>query len=508
MPAQSLQIGEKLNPPEFRTRVPTTHTFLRGAACNTMSNLPRSPTAYQPRASPDGRFPMYADEEMASPPMCGHGILTKLLRKSPGRQTDVPPIMFHVDDSSNESKSCLNPAKQLHILRKNRYEEVTGPLHSPDTQSSSGSEKSKEDTTPLVQNDAGTVLPYLVQFDPNDLQEVMGEQTEDSTYLNRVKQRHLGHNRRQPSWSTSLPVVTEEKSTDSDDLRDEKLRSKSKSAASYHESSSLSDDPTSQSALINLPPQEKNDMLIGMRHLVLKQQMKLAELTEQNSQYRREIRSYQHTLLGMKEDQMTQKDKIGLLTIEKETFEAEAIWLRKKMKEPQSSPESSVVYEDSLASQFQRLMTDQPDQHTYDRKEDNGEFNFQEFTKGLMSDNFLGNILGNKNDANNRTVDQMEPTKDEMTSPRARDPSRAPAAREEREDIHSVGSHLSFEIRSSAYTDSSKEEVALFKSRLDTIQQRRMQRQKGRNINGTSATRSVVRFDDAAKAKAPAAGRE
>jgi hypothetical protein len=448
---------------------------------------------------------MYANEEMASPPMCGQGILTKLLRKSPGRQAVTP--LYHVDsDSSNESKSCLNPVKQLNLLRTNRYEEVTGSLYSPDTQSSSSSDKSKEDTTPLVQNDLGS---YIVQFDPNDLKEVMGDEPEDPTTSNRAKQRSLGHGFRQPSWSTSLPVVTEENSTDSDDLRDEDLRSKSKSASSYHGPSNLSDDPTSQSALINLPPQEKNDMLIGMRHLVLKQQMKLAELSEQNSQYRREIRSYQHTLLSMKEDQMTQKDQIYLLTIEKETFEAEAIWLREKMKEPQSSPESS-AYEDSLASQFQRLMTDPPDRQTDGRKHYHEEYSFREITKGLTSDNFLGNILGSDKDSSNRrTVDQMEPVRDETTAPRARDSSRASPAREEREDVHCAGSQISFETRSSANTDSSKEEVALFKSRLDTIQRRRKHRQQGRNITSASTTRSVVvRFDDTVKTKAPAAGRE
>jgi hypothetical protein len=457
--------------------------LLPQTASNTMSNAPRTPTASQPRASPDGRSQKYADEEMETPPMCGQGILTMLLRKSP---------------------------KQLNLLRTNRYEEVTGSLHSPDTQSSSSSDKSKGDITPHVQNDLGTILPYIVQFDPNDLQAVMGEQPEDATSLNRAKQRSIGHSLRQPSWSTSLPVVTEENSTDSDDLRDDELRSKSKSASFCHDPSNLSDDPTSQSALINLPPQEKNDMLIGMRHLVLKQQMKLAELSEQNSQYRREVRSYQHTLLAMKEDQMTQKDQIGLLTIEKETYEAEAIWLREKMKEPQSSPESS-VYEDSLASQFQRLMTDQPDRQSDGREEDHEECNYREFTKGLMSDNFLGNMLGSDKDSSNngRTVDQMEPVRDEMTSPRARDSSHAPSAREEREDIHSTGSHISCETRSSAHTDSSsKEDVALFKSRLDTIQQRRKHRQQGRNSTSTSTTRSVVRFDDTVKAKAPAAGRE
>jgi hypothetical protein len=450
---------------------------------------------------------MYADEEMVSPPMCGQTLLTKLLRKSPGRQTAAP--VSYNDDSSNESKSCMNPAKQLNLLRNTRYEEVTGSLHSPDTKSSSSSDKSKEDTTPLVYNDQGTILPYIVQFDPKDLREVLGEETEDPNSVHRSKQRSTGYSPRQPSWSTSLPVVTEEKSTDSDDLRDEELRSKSKSASAYHDSSKVTDDPTSQSALINLPPQEKNDMLIGMRHLVLKQQMKLAEFSEQNSQYRREIRSYQHTLLAMKEDQMTQKDQISLLTIEKETFEAEAIWLREKMNASESSPESS-VYEDSLASQFQRLMTDQPDRQTDGRKEDHEEFNFQEFTKGLVSNNVLGNILGSdKDSSNNRTVDQMAPVRDEMTSSRARDSSRAAPVREEREDLHSTGSHTSYDTRSSAYTDSSREEVALFKSRLDTIQQRRMRRQKGRDIISTSSTTRSVRFDDTVKANtAPVAGRE
>jgi hypothetical protein len=445
---------------------------------------------------------MYADEEMASPPMCGHGILTKLLRQSPGRQTAAP--MSPVDDSRNESKSCMNPAK-LNLLRNTGYEEVTESLYSPDTQSSSSSERSKEDRTPLVQNGTGIAPPYIVQFDPKELQEVMaGEQPEDPKSLNRAKQRSIGQSFRQPSWSTSLPVVTEENSTDSDDLRDEEVRSKKKSVSSYHDSSRLSDDPTSQSALINLQPQEKNDMLIGMRHLVLKQQMKLAELTGQNSQYRREIRSYQHTLLAMKEEQMTQKDTIGLLTIEKETFEAEAIWLREKLKAPQSSPESP-VYEDSLTRQFQRLMTDQPD-HQYRQndglKEDDEVFDFQDFKKDLMSDEFLGNIMGNDKDLSSRIVGQTGQIRDETTSPRARDSSRTPPSREDREGIYSAGSHASPETRSSAHADGSKEEVALFKSRLDTIQQRRMHRQKGRNSSST--TRNVVRFDDSANAKAPA----
>jgi hypothetical protein len=50
---------------------------------------------------------------------------------------------------------------------------------------------------------------------------------------------------------------------------------------------------------------KSNDMLIGMRHLVLKQQMKLAELSEQNSQ--RRDSHHQHTYCHVKEDQMTAK---------------------------------------------------------------------------------------------------------------------------------------------------------------------------------------------------------
>jgi hypothetical protein len=472
-----------------------------------MSDFPRTPPASHPRSIPDGRFPMYADEEMASPPMCGQGILTKLLRKSPGRQTPV-------DDNGNESKSCLKPAKQLTLLRTTRYEEVAGGLYSPDTQSSYSSE-SKEDGTQLAQKATGVAPPYFVQFDPKEAEEVMGEHPSEPPTMNRAKQRSVGHNFRQPSWSTSLPVVTEENSTDSDDLRDEEMRAKSRSASSYQDSTKFSDDPTSQSALTSLSPQEKNDMLIGMRHLVLKQQMKLAELSEQDAQYRREIRSYQHTLLAMKEEQMTQRDKIGLLTIEKETFEAEVVWLREKVKAPQPGPESP-VYEDSLTRQFQRLMTDQPDQkyrQTDGQKEEDEDLDFHEFEKGLMSDNFCGNILGEDKDSSSRTVGQMGHIRDEMTSQRACDSSRAPPAREEREGhtttsqracdssralpvreereaIHSTGSS---ETRSSAHTDSSKEEVALFKSRLDTIQQKRRHRQRGRN--STSATRNVVRFD-------------
>jgi hypothetical protein len=462
-----------------------------------MSTVPRLPAASHQRTSPDGSFPMYSDEEMASPPMCGHGIL-KILRKSPIRQP-VAPTVDPVGDSSNESKSCLTPSKKLSLFRTTRYEEIEEyNMRSPDTQSSSSSEKSnKAETTPLFQSskDTATVPTYIVQFDPKELQEVMGEQKKDPRTLNRAKQRSIGqgHGFRPSPWSTSLPVVTEENSIDSDDLRDTEVRAKSKTVSSYHDSSRSPEDPTSQNALVNLPLQEKNDMLVGMRNLVLKQQMKLAELSDQNLKYRREIRSYQHTLLAMKEEQMTQQDQIGTLTIEKETFEAEAIWLRKKMKAlqaPHSAPES-LIHGDSLTTQFQRLMVVHPEQ---DQLEDDKEIEFQEFKKTLLSDKIILDGLMGKAVEFSSALDRTGQARDEVTSSRAYDSRRTPVFKK-RESTQSHGSYsTSSETRSSSEgSNGSNEEVALFKSRLDSIQQKRIHRRQGRH---KSTSRNTVRFDN------------
>jgi hypothetical protein len=427
-------------------------------------------------ASPEGSFPMYAEEEVKSPQMCGHGVLTRILRKSPGRSPARRPAQASPLLEENESKSCMGVGS-----RNSRYTDLAESVHSRDTESFSSSEKSQGDKR-VLQGNPDSVLPYTIQFDPNDLKEVMGDQKKDPKTLSRAKQRASGPGFRPSPWSTNLSVVNEEGSVglSFDDSETKSIKHVLSSGEGVD--ILVGGDVKKQ--------QQNNDMLTGMRNLILKQQKVLAQLSSENTQYRREIRSYQDVLLQMKENQTSQKDKMDLLTFEKETYEAETVWLREQLKSPERKilQQSHVVQLDPLTQQFQKLMMDPPvhtqlyveDKEEEENEEEDNEF--QKFKKALMSDEIVTNILSDAMGFSDKMREKMVQDRDDEAT-RARDTRGS-----DRDGMRSP--ELSFESRS-VYTDTSKgskEDVALFKTRLETIQQRRKLRQTGRSP-------TIVRFD-------------
>lgn len=123
-------------------------------------------------------------------------------------------------------------------------------------------------------------------------------------------------------WSTNLPVVTEERSFEMED---------SSSIASGTQS--LKDEvetPKNNGRTFSSP--ERNEMLLAMRQLVLKQQAALSEMAEENKHYRRDLQECRKLLQLAKEAYTKQQRQVDSFMVEKESTEAEVLWLREEVK--------------------------------------------------------------------------------------------------------------------------------------------------------------------------------
>ena len=307
-----------------------------------------SPTRSQ-RASRDGTFDQVYDDELSSPPMCGQAVITKILGKSPGRPHQIAPLLD--TDSNRGTKSCISisASKKMATYRNQRYQEVGSP-RSPDTESSSSSEREEPEQTTFMQP-VESLPSFIVQFDPQELRALQEEKLKDSPINKGQNQQTPGQNQQPPMapfsrtslWPSTLSPVTEEQSFELED----------KSHASQSQASrDVVEKPPSDAAL---PSSEKSEKVAAMRKLVLKQQNALQELSKQNSQYRRELGESKNKLLKMQKERSQQQERIVQLIIEKEAIESECVWLREEMKIVRSAvlPKKD---DERLRRKFERLM--------------------------------------------------------------------------------------------------------------------------------------------------------
>ena len=121
-------------------------------------------------------------------------------------------------------------------------------------------------------------------------------------------------------WSTNLPVVTEERSFEVEDS----------SITSGGQSLKEEGEPPKNIRSYSSP--ERNEMLLAMRQLVLKQQAALSEIAEENRHYRRELQECRKLLTLAKEAYTKQQRQVESFTLEKESSDAEVMWLREEVK--------------------------------------------------------------------------------------------------------------------------------------------------------------------------------
>ena len=73
-------------------------------------------------------------------------------------------------------------------------------------------------------------------------------------------------------------------------------------------------------------------VLVAMRDMILQQQENLQSLADKNKKYRERLEQSQDRILNMRKDHLDQGDVIKKLQFERESFEAEAVWLREELK--------------------------------------------------------------------------------------------------------------------------------------------------------------------------------
>lgn len=324
--------------------------------------------------------PPNEDDDEATRPMCGHAVFSKvLLKKSSPSPNRVPP------SSSNASpnRNCLVPTHKGPFSRR-RYEEVNRHLlASPeDTESSStnsssddhnnnnnrhqsrnqpGSGARRDATTTRSNRASNTSDSFIVQFvhglegttevgaaaaasgtlgSPSATSSAtssssLSPSSSSGASPQRQRQLHI-----QPMgfgrtglWSSPLPAVTEE--TSSVETEETPRDAGTEGGPPPFSSSGVKaaktgTTTTSTSGKHNhkYTSPEKNEMLAAMRNLVLKQQSALKELSKENTHYRKKMEDYQNAIIKMKRVQTEQDGKLAQLQLEKEAFEAEAMWLR------------------------------------------------------------------------------------------------------------------------------------------------------------------------------------
>ena len=123
--------------------------------------------------------------------------------------------------------------------------------------------------------------------------------------VQRVPSRSSQTKVKRAAWSTSLPSVVEENTEDG--------IGQSTSSAS------------------TTSPQH-SEIMRAMSSLVRKQQRSIEDMEAENKRFREELAEYRRMLSEAHSDRAKEEDKVGLLTAEKKTTESATLWLREEMK--------------------------------------------------------------------------------------------------------------------------------------------------------------------------------
>ena len=291
------------------------------------------------RSPSPGRRRLVDKSEVTRSPMCGAGVLGKLRGTAKLSQHNNV-----TGNSSNQLALQANAAHNGHNQTKTfpgSYESVgsgssAAGRRSPDsTESSTSSHREDGITSGDESSD------YVLQFEPNikatggsggkteensgDHRQQMrksrietwveeqrrgqtdreSESEESSTNSEQETQMISIRHRGGHMWSSHLPVVAEEHSLEGDD-------------SSPHEQ--------------DFSSPERNYMLLRMRQLVLRQQAALAEVSDENSMYRKELQECRKLLQLAKEAYTKQQKQVEALNLEKESADAEVMWLREEVK--------------------------------------------------------------------------------------------------------------------------------------------------------------------------------
>lgn len=299
-------------------------------------------------STPERDHSTFGSDEDVTRPMCGQGVLTKLLKKSPTvpSSSNSSSNFSMTDSSPGGSRNCIVPGKGVPFQRR-RYDEVTRHLlASPeDTESSSTSSDKSSDDHRATQASTSTAGPYLVQFvHSNGTGAAVASDATTAPPTQRQQMVQPLVFPRNGLWSTPLSAVTEETSSVETEETPRDREPAPVSTGALNASSS-----SSSKAKFTSP--EKDEMLEAMRTLVLKQQAALKELSKENSHFRKKMEEYQNMLIKMKRVGAEKEGRISAMQLEKEAVETECMYLRGQVESLNARLQESLDYEDDDVQQ-------------------------------------------------------------------------------------------------------------------------------------------------------------
>jgi hypothetical protein len=487
-------------------------------------------------------IPDFKDGPNSATTICGQTMFTNMVRKqmpppkgsrplsqqihrgTPNSASTTNSNNFSFDGPAKASRSCISPMTTFNsnsssILFKMRppYEEVQR------TESTSSSEKSPKSTDKvlshaLINGNNVSALPvaYVVQFDHS-----LNEISEEEESIEHVSKSHKMRRTRTSSWGTTLPIVTEETSSD-EQSRESPRQSSPTSLQPQLKAACVKTIERQDSYKSQHTTTEQNEILVIMRNLILKQQVALKDMASQNMHYRKKLGEYQIKMINMKQEQIAKVELVEGLQLEKDALEAETMWLREEVKTLRRQGSFEEEDDDSLCKKLKGLMkphseptgtstfkgsiVDDSPGNTSDAgvicwdleardesnaAEDQGDGACQR--NDMKENDFKGRVESKPDDGFETTC------KTEGITSRSRDADPATKASTPRvgekvngettRETSSTSDALS-RIAADLTRSTTKEEVEKFKKRLETIQKKRTERQSMR----TSIDKPVVRF--------------
>ena len=301
-------------------------------------------------------------------PICGAAVLGKIIQGKSSNanlnsSTNTPQTSSSSGNRSQPEYVSIHSKKSIFQQGGGTsYEPIGNSSHSTyssgrkspeSTESSTSGSSSHDDEEYEDKLSENRPSPYILQFEPQleevskeDNNEALEEGNRQQLRMDRLQawmdqQQKGGSNcqspqgssngSQQPSpafsirnraylWSTNLPVVTEERSFEVED-------------SSIASGPSLKEEGGEQTRNVrSYSSPERNEMLLAMRQLVLKQQAALSEMAEENRHYRLELHECRQLLQLAKEAYTKKHRQMENFMVEKESADAEVLWLREEVK--------------------------------------------------------------------------------------------------------------------------------------------------------------------------------
>jgi hypothetical protein len=295
-------------------------------------------------------------QEDRTPPMCGQGVFTKLLSKSKktnaaSRQlsptssgsysstssgsyssgglstaSDSSFADFGIESTKSQDRSCLLLTPRT---AKFRYE----PLDLSRIDGASMGADSTTSQTPSI-NIKSQDQKHPEKLLEDDAQEIFKRNKHNRSFVkNRRSSKKVSSSQKASSFSfsrpsnasSSMPSLTEVPS-DAERVMEALEPSNSNQCNPIRAAS-----PSTTSSGSEPDDSAKFRALVAMRDVVHQQQQTLKAVSSQNHQYRRTLGKQQTTFHSLQKSRIDQQSAMDTLQLEKESYEAEALWLREEM---------------------------------------------------------------------------------------------------------------------------------------------------------------------------------